>query len=93
LVVKSVQDRGCGLRENRPGLNRVLAMAGDGTVTVVRVRHEDRLARFGAGWVRRLFAVYGVTPGVLHPGEARRPMNSPETSFPWSPPSRAGCAA
>ena len=28
----------------------------------VRVRDEDRLARFGAGWLRRLFAVYGVTP-------------------------------
>jgi putative resolvase len=36
-------------------------------VTVVRVTHEDRLARFGAGWLRRLFGVYGVTVEVLHP--------------------------
>lgn len=44
-VVKVVKDRGSGLRENRPGLNRVLAMVSDGSVTVVRVTHEDRLAR------------------------------------------------
>lgn len=66
-VVKVVKDRGSGLRENRPGLNRVLAMVSDGTVTVVRVTHEDRLARFGVGWLKRLFAVCGVTLEVLHP--------------------------
>lgn len=66
-IVKVVKDRGSGLKENRPGLNRVLAMVSDGTVTVVRVTHEDRLARFGVGWLKRLFAVYGVTVEVLHP--------------------------
>ena len=66
-VVKVVKDRGCGLRENRPGLNRVLAMVADGSVSVVRVTHEERLARFGVGWLKRLFAVYGVTLEVLHP--------------------------
>ncbi|GAA1012947.1 hypothetical protein Aple_015740 [Acrocarpospora pleiomorpha] len=45
-VVKVVQDRGGGLRENRPGVNRLSAMVCDGTVTVVRVIQEDRLARF-----------------------------------------------
>jgi excisionase family DNA binding protein len=66
-IIKVVRDRGSGLRENRPGLNRLLAMVSDGTVTVVRVTHEDRLARFGVGWLKRLFAVYGVTVEVLHP--------------------------
>jgi len=66
-VVKVVRDRGSGLKENRPGLDRVLAMVSDGSVTVVRVTHEDRLARFGVGWLKRLFAVYGVTVEVLHP--------------------------
>ncbi|MGW5479327.1 IS607 family transposase [Streptomyces sp. NPDC004008] len=60
-IVKVVRDRGSGLKESRPGLNRVLAMVSDGSVTVVRVTHEDRLARFGVGWLKRLFAVYGVT--------------------------------
>ena len=66
-IVKVVKDRGSGLKENRPGLNRVLAMVSDGSVTVVRVTHEDRLARFGVGWLKRLFSVYGVTVEVLHP--------------------------
>ena len=42
-------------------------MVSDGSVTVVRVAHEDRLARFGVGRLKRLFAVYGVTVEVLHP--------------------------
>ncbi|MCX5328580.1 IS607 family transposase [Streptomyces sp. NBC_00140] len=66
-IVKVVKDRGSALKENRPGLNRVLAMVSDGSVTVVRVTHEDRLARFGVSWLKRLFAVYGVTVEVLHP--------------------------
>ncbi|HEV2371306.1 MAG TPA: IS607 family transposase [Streptosporangiaceae bacterium] len=69
-VVKVVRDHGSGLQENRPGLNRVLAMVSGGSVTVVRVTHEDRLARFGVGWLRRLFAVYGVTLEVLHPKQS-----------------------
>ncbi|MGW1194551.1 IS607 family transposase [Streptomyces sp. NPDC002536] len=66
-IVKVVRDRDSGLKENRPGLNRVLAMVSASTVTVVRVTHEDRLAWFGVGWLKRLFAVYGVTVEVLHP--------------------------
>ncbi|MEV0350829.1 IS607 family transposase [Nonomuraea sp. NPDC050680] len=69
-VVKVVRDRGSGLRENRPGLNRVLAMVCDGSVSVVRVTHEDRLARFGVGWLKRLLSVYGVTLEVLHPNKS-----------------------
>jgi predicted site-specific integrase-resolvase len=49
-----------------PGLEKLLSAA-DGQVTVVRVTHGDRLARFGAGWLRRLLGVRGVTVGVLHP--------------------------
>lgn len=61
------RDRASGLREDRPGLEKLLAAAADGQVTVVRVTHEDRLARFGAGWLRRLLAVHGATVEVLHP--------------------------
>ncbi|MGW5201837.1 recombinase family protein [Streptomyces spiralis] len=66
-IVKAVRDRGPCLQENRPHLNRVSAMVSDGSVTVVGVTHEDRLARFGVGRPKRLFAVYGVTVEVLHP--------------------------
>lgn len=34
-------------------------------MTVVRVAYEDRLARFGVGWLRRLIAVRGATVEVL----------------------------
>jgi excisionase family DNA binding protein len=66
-VVKVFKDRGSGLREDRPGLNQLLQAVADGSVTVVRVTHEDRLARFGVGWLKRLFAVYGATMETLHP--------------------------
>jgi putative resolvase len=46
-------------RIRRPG-------SGAGQVTVVRVTHEDRLARFGTGWLRRLLAA-GAIAEVLHP--------------------------
>jgi excisionase family DNA binding protein len=61
------RDRASGLREDRPGLARLLAGVADGSVTVVRVTHEDRLARFGVSWLRRLLAVHGATLEVLHP--------------------------
>jgi predicted site-specific integrase-resolvase len=66
-VARVFRDRASGLREDRPGLEKLLAAAADGRVTVVRVTHEDRLARFGAGWLRRLLAVHGATVEVLHP--------------------------
>ncbi|MFE7527233.1 IS607 family transposase [Kitasatospora sp. NPDC057542] len=66
-VVKVFRDRASGLREDRPGLNKLLAAVANEAVTVVRVTHEDRLARFGVGWLKRLFAVYGATLEILHP--------------------------
>jgi predicted site-specific integrase-resolvase len=77
-VVRVIGDGGSGLRESRPGLNRVLAMVSGGWVTVVRVTREDRLARFGAGWLRRLLSVYGVTLVVLHPERSGGRDESPE---------------
>jgi putative resolvase len=66
-VARVFRDRASGLREDRPGLEKLLAAAADGQVTVVRVTHEDRLARFGAGWLQRLLAAHGATVEVLHP--------------------------
>jgi predicted site-specific integrase-resolvase len=56
VVVAVFRDRGSGLRENRPGLRCLLAAAAVGDFTVVRVTHEDRLTRFGVGWLRELLA-------------------------------------
>jgi hypothetical protein len=59
-----------GLRRTTPALRSCCqrpSAAADGQVTVVRVTHEDRLARFGAGWLRRLLAVPGAAVEALHP--------------------------
>jgi excisionase family DNA binding protein len=65
-VVAVFRDRASGLREKRPGLGRLLVAAAAGEFTVVRVTHEDRLARFGVGWLRELLARDGVSVEVVN---------------------------
>ncbi|WP_201749474.1 IS607 family transposase [Micromonospora sicca] len=65
-VVAVFKDRASGLRENRPGLARLLKAAAAGEFTVVRVTHSDRLARFGGAWLTALLARDGVSVEVLH---------------------------
>ena len=66
-VVAVFKDKASGLRENRPGLSRLLKAAAAGDFTVVRVTHHDRLARFGTAWLAALLARDGVGVEVLHP--------------------------
>lgn len=66
-VVGVFRDRASGLRERRPGLDRLLAAAADGRFTVVRVTHGDRLARFGVRFIQQLLARDGIEVEVLHP--------------------------
>ena len=66
-IGKVYKDQASGLRENRPGLNKLLADAAAGKFTVVRVTHQDRLARFGVAWITALLARDGVSVEVLHP--------------------------
>ncbi|MDX3265520.1 recombinase family protein [Streptomyces sp. MI02-2A] len=68
-IVKVFRDRASGLWEDRPGLNRLLRPVVDGSVAVVRVTHEDRLARFGVGRLGHLLAVHGAAVDVLHPNK------------------------
>jgi excisionase family DNA binding protein len=60
------KDRSSGLRESRPGLDRLLRDAAEGRFTVVRVTHVDRLARFGVAWIVALLSDRGVSVEVLH---------------------------
>jgi len=62
-----LRDRASGLREDRPGLEKMLPAVAERRVTVVRVTGEERLARFGAGWLRRLLAVRGAAVEVVRP--------------------------
>lgn len=65
-VYKVYRDKASGLRENRQGLAKLLAGAGAGLFTVVRVTHRDRLARFGTSWLEALLSKDGVTVEVLN---------------------------
>ena len=60
------KDRGSGLNQNRPGLKRLLADANKNRFNVVRVTHEDRLARFGAPWIQQLLAKDNIQLEILH---------------------------
>jgi len=62
--VRVFKDRASGLREHRAGLDAMLAAARAGEITVVRVTHQDRLARFGSAWLVALLARDGVTVEV-----------------------------
>lgn len=62
-VARVFRDRASGLREDRPGLEKMLAAAADGQVTVVRVTHEDRLARSAAARKRLLAESDRYPPG------------------------------
>ncbi|MFD4263756.1 IS607 family transposase [Streptomyces sp. NPDC058534] len=65
-VVAVFRDRASGLRESRPGLDRLLKRAAAGEFTHVRVTHADRLARFGTGWLIQVLAHHGVEVEVMH---------------------------
>jgi predicted site-specific integrase-resolvase len=65
-VVQVFRDRASGLREHRPGLDRLLSAARAGEISVVRVTHEDRLARFGSVWTGQLLEREGVGLEVVH---------------------------
>jgi predicted site-specific integrase-resolvase len=69
-VVAVFRDRASGMRERRPGLDRLIKRAQAGEFTHLRVTHEDRLARFGAAWITALLARDQVTVEVLHPKSA-----------------------
>jgi predicted site-specific integrase-resolvase len=65
-VVAVFRDRASGMREHRPGLDRLLGRARNGEFTHVRVTHEDRIARFGAAWLTALLSRDQVQVEVLH---------------------------
>ncbi|WP_203922435.1 recombinase family protein [Rugosimonospora africana] len=50
------KDKASGLREDRPGLARLLKAGVAGEFTMVRVTGQDRLARFCTQWLPALLA-------------------------------------
>ncbi len=49
-----------GVNENRRGLIKILNRAKNGELERVVVEYEDRLARFGLGYIRRFLNAFGV---------------------------------
>ena len=72
-VVAVFRDRASGLSVKRTGLRRLLDAAARREFDVVRVTHEDRLARFGVEWLSMLLEVHGVRLLVLHQREESSP--------------------
>ncbi len=66
-----------GLQFDRPGFLAVLKAVQERRVSRVVVAYEDRLARFGVGLLRQVFAAYGTTLEVLDP----KPKETPESEL------------
>ena len=77
-VVGVFRDRASGLREHRPGLDRVLALVHAGGISVVRVTHEDRLAQLGSAWLRQLSEEDWVSLEVAGVARPKRSAGGPE---------------
>lgn len=58
--VMEIKDSGSGLNENRKGLERMIRLAKEKKITVIRVTEPDRLSRFGLKYLEELFGAYGV---------------------------------
>src|SRR5258706_3093457 len=69
----TLTDFGSGLNTERKGLQKLLALVQDYQVAEVVVTCSDRLTRFGLSYLQTLFAGYGVTLTILHPGEEQTP--------------------
>jgi len=59
-----------GVSENRRGLAKILNRANSGELERVVVEYEDRLARFGLGYIRRFLDAFGVELVVLNGKES-----------------------
>ena len=65
----TLADIGSGLNAERKRLQQLLKLVCEDHVAEVAVTFADRLTRFGAGYVERLFTSFSVTFTVLEPGE------------------------
>lgn len=70
----AVTDVASGLSDRRKGLLRLMELARRGEITDVAVTYEDRLTRFGFGFLARYFASHGVRLHVVEGQEDRKPL-------------------
>jgi putative resolvase len=59
----------------------MLAGAQAGEFQVLLVTYQDRISRFGAGYIAQLLSAYGVGLEVLHPGDDLSPEQEMVADF------------
>ena len=68
-----IRDKGSGLSEKRPGLNRLLRMVMADEVAVVHATSQDRVTRYGWEWIRMIMEEHHATAVFL----TAKPDSSP----------------
>jgi len=68
-----LSDIGSGLKASRRQLQRLLKLLCEDRVGEIAIPSEDRLTRFGQGYLQTLFACFGVSLTVLEPGAEKTP--------------------
>lgn len=53
-------DKCSGLKEDRPGLNKLFKAAENGEITDIYATYPDRLSRFGKKYIEKIFNIYKV---------------------------------
>lgn len=66
IVHEELSDIASGMNENRDGLKRLMEMVQSGEVERVYVTYKDRLVRFGFGFFKEMFQMYGTEIIVLN---------------------------
>ena len=57
----TVSDKASGLNEHRQGIQKLIKLAKDGSITDIAATRKDRFTRFGYVYLEELFSAYGVT--------------------------------
>lgn len=57
----TVSDKASGLNERRQGIQKLIKLAKDGSITDIAATRKDRFTRFGYTYLEELFSSYGVT--------------------------------
>ena len=66
-LIKTLQDVGSGLNDNRKGLHQLIQAVSRGACDMVVIAYPGRLARFGINVLKTCFAEWGVTLRIVNP--------------------------
>lgn len=61
-----ISDKGSGLNDNRPGLQKLIKMSDNQEITTICITHKDRLTRFGYNFLEHIFTKNNTQLKVLN---------------------------